>query len=55
VVQRAIDFQVVRNVMANEGEMIVPAQCVDVSWAARDEVIHADHFVAQAQKSLAQM
>ena len=46
VVDRPVDLERMRDVVADEGEAVVAAQMLDVGRAAGDEVIDADDFVA---------
>ena len=55
VVQRPVDVDVVRDVVLDEPEALLPEQVRDVGRAARHEVVHARDLVPPREHELGQV
>src|SRR5207245_1388781 len=55
VVECTFAVNVIRDVVFDEREPIAADQMLDIRGTARDQVVHADHFMAAIEEQLAQM
>src|SRR5204863_2847408 len=55
VIERAVDVDVVGDVVFDEAEAVAAEEVLDVFRIAGDEVVHADDFVSAIEKELAEV